>query len=532
MGGFSLSQRALDITRNNFFGKDFDTYIQEIRDALIAEFGADTANNFIASDTGVMLYDMTSFALSTLSWYGDRQAGETNLDPIQGAILRANAVAIARMLGYKPSDALPAEATLSVTLNAAPGPTVTRLTIPKGSALNGPGGLTFETTSELIFDGVAGPLTVVAQEGSTFEEVFTSDGTIGQRFRLGGIPDTKSLANGSVKVTVNGVLWTTVTFLTYDATNQVEVESGRDKPFVRFGDGIAGNIPPDGAEIRVEYFITGGTAGAVTSDTITSFVEPLVAGTTTYTATITHPTSTAGNDRESIASIKLNAPKVFSAAQRAVTVQDLDGLINSYPGVAIGHATVPRSAAASASLQTHLAQLAASGISQDVIDAITADWNKVVSSSCQANIVEAQILAADTVGRYVSASVTVAQGLETYLDGLVESTVKVLAVDGTANVLSVDMSVNLKTVDTLTNPIDREAVRSTVLTTTQNQLLNRAYGVSLRFSDLYALLEAITGVAYVEISITNLSTRANSFGLAIEDYEVITMGAIPTVTLI
>ena len=68
-----LSPTARLLTRSTFFGKDFDTHRQEIIDAINATFGADVASNIVASEQGVMLIEANANALSTLSWYGDRQ---------------------------------------------------------------------------------------------------------------------------------------------------------------------------------------------------------------------------------------------------------------------------------------------------------------------------------------------------------------------------------------------------------------------------------------------------------------------------
>lgn len=551
--GISPIEAVRDITRSEYVGKDFDTYRQEIIDNLIAIFGDETASNIVASEQGVMLIEIFAFGLSTLSFYLDRQADEVNFDIPGGARVRANAVAIARILGYSPFAAVPPVVEITMTIDppfdAGGGGLPARLTLEKGRQLNGPGGLIYEMLEEVVFEaGESGPKTFLVREGVTFNETFTSDGTSNQRFFIQNFPENQSIAEATIEVRVAGILWETVDFLTYDQTDQVEQNIGQDPPFIRFGDGLAGNVPPADSEIKLVGFATSGPDGSVASNTVTEFTDPLIAGTTTVTATLVHNTpSTAGSFRETVNSIKTNAPLVFQSAQRAVTINDLDGLINSFVdptfgAVVKGRATTPRSASGDAKLQTHLSLLRSSGcITNEVIEDIERYWDKVVSSNCKANIVMAQILAEDSVGRYVAASEGLARALETWLDGQVESTVKVWAIDGSVNVLNVNMTAEVKVVAEKDTPVQSAAIKAEVETIMQTILLGRDYGISLQISDLYALIEAVDGVDYVNLQTTQViqdsndvtSTAVDSFGnINVGDFEVITMGDFPVVTIL
>lgn len=556
--GISPSETVRDITRSEYIGKDFDTYRQELIDNLTTIFGNETASNIVASEQGIMLIEVFAFGLSTLSFYLDRQADEINFDIPGGARIRANAVAIARILGYSPFAAVPPVVEITMTIDppfqdptaTPPGPGLpARLTLEKGRQLNGPGGLIYEMVEEVIFEaGEGGPKTFLVREGVTFNNTFTSDGSANQRFFLQNFPEDLSIAEATIEVRVAGILWSTVDFLTYDQTDQVEQNIGQDPPFIRFGDGIAGNIPPIDSEIKVVGFATSGPDGSVASNTVTQFTTALIAGVTTVTATLVHnEASTPGSFRETVNSIKTNAPLVFQSAQRAVTINDIDGLINSFVdptfgSVAMGRATTPRSAAGDAELQTHLSLLASSGcITQDVIDDIERYWDKVLSSSCRVNVVMAQILMADSVGRYVPATIGLARALESFLDTRLESTVKAFAVDGFVNVLQVDLLAQVKVVPEKDTPIQSAAIKQEVETVIQDTLLGRSYGVSLRVSDLYALIEAVEGVDYVNLQASSVikdgtdvtSTVVDSFGnISVGEFEVITMGNFPTVTIL
>lgn len=536
-----LTEEARNLTRSTLFGKDFETYVNEIIDAMRLIFGDEiTANWTQPSSPGLTLIEKFAFGLSTLSWYGDRQADDTNLRDVR---VRTAAVTIARLLGYKPAAAVAPAIEITMTLDFAP--TTTRLTLERGRKLVGPGGLFYELTEEVIFDvGEVGPKTFSAAEGETLEEIFTSDGQPGQFFLVETIPVDKSIAQDSPRVFVNGVEWEEKALLTFERTDQFEVGYGFNPVRLQFGDGIAGNIPPVDAEIRMIYRATSGTAGVVQANTVTAFQEPLVAGTQTLSATLVHnDPSTPGSPRETINSIKVNAPQVFQTADRAVTQADYDALINAFVDpiwgqVGIGRATVPRSVSQDAEALTIIAEMEAGGCPADTVTRLRTYWDKVLASSCQANVVIAQILALDTVGRYVAAPSGLARSLETYLDARAESTVKVKVTDGSINLLAVDVSVGVRVAPSITTSEAQDAVLANVRSVVEDALLGRDYGESLRIGDLYALAEAVSGVQFTNIAITAInggdpSSRLNSFGdLEIEDFEVITLGNQVTPTLI
>lgn len=852
----TLSSTARDLVRSTFFGKDFDTYRDEIITAINDIFGAEVASNIVASEQGVMLIEAVAFALSTLSWYGDRQADDTNL---VDARLRVAAVTIARQLGYKAGAAVPAVVDARIQLTTVP---PVQLIIPKGQRAAGPEGLIFETTADVVFDagqvgsglpdgmivqglsidpatpatiyaatstgvfksidsgttwatanagltnlniteiainpatpttlyaatngggifkstnsatswapvnagltelevlsiaidpltpatvyagtnrggafktidsagtwfaindsledrivqsiaidpvtpsiiylgtfslgvfktvnggaawaqssvglgtldvadvvvdpvtpttlyagtngggvfksidsgatwvvsnvgltstnasalaidpvtpttiylstdnsgifktvdaaatwaiastgltntqtgtiavdpatpanvytgtsgggifkstnsaatweavnvGIDDPIrTVTLREGITLEEVFKSNGQPNQSFEIATIPEGRTIAEDTMVTTVAAINWPVVDFLTFEQTDQVEIEAGLNPPRLIFGDGIAGNIPPLDAEIRANYFVTSGTNGAVASNTVTSFIGTILAGTTVIGTTISHDEpSTPGSDPESIASIKINAPLVFAAAGRAVTEDDLTGFINSFVdptfgAVAKGRATAPRSAAEDAEAQSIIASLEAFGVPSTLTQRLNDYVDRIVSSNCEANSIVAQILAADSIGRYVPAPLGLALGLQTFLEDIAESTVAVTVTDGSVNLFSVNLTVEIRLLSTFQSEVAQNAVVDNVRNALQDTLIGRDYGESLRISDLYEIVDTIEGVDFSHITMQVFdnasddvtSVRVNEFGdLPVESFEVVTMGDTPVVEII
>jgi hypothetical protein len=414
------------------------------------------------------------------------------------------------------------------------------------------GGGVFTSTNSAITwtavnTGIDDPIKIVQmREGRTLSETFRSDGTPFQVFEL-PVPEGFTISQSSPAITVAGIAWPEVNLLTYDQTDQVEIEYGLAPPRVIFGDGIAGNIPPQGAAIVVTYFVTSGTSGSIASGTMGSFTDPIVAGTTTIPTTLSNTSpSTPGSDPEALQSIKSNAPLVFQAAQRAVTGADLTGLINSFVdpvfgAVSKGSATSPRSAIADAEAQSILATLVAFGVPSTITTRFSNYIDSILSSNCAANVVNAQILSADSIGRYVSAPSGLARNLADFLNARIESTAEAVVTDGSVNLLSVDAIIGVKTLSNIVNDALRTGIVDSVRNAVQALLLGREFGASLRIGDLYQTVEGISGVDFSHITLVvrnNIgedisSARLDSFGdLVVQGFEVITMGASPSVSLI
>jgi hypothetical protein len=326
-----------NINRARFAGKDFFTFVDDliarIQLLFVTEF-----NDFVTSGTGQMLIDIVSWACETLSFYIDRQAAESY---IQTAKLRKSINRLCRQIGYKMAPATAASVDLHVNLQEVQ---TFDVPVPVGYQFQGPNNLIFEATEAVTFPAGEGPLSpsriISAREGITKIEKFKSDGSKNQNFRLNPA-DGKYVAEGTVSASVAGAPWTESTFITYDATDQYEIDYNLTPPLVRFGDAVAGNIPATGAEIVVTYVETSGEGGLVMHDTIDDVVSPLVVAFTNIGLTITNPDpSSGGAPRESLESAKRNAPLYFAARNVAVVRDDYVSLSQAYTDPVAGSVSV------------------------------------------------------------------------------------------------------------------------------------------------------------------------------------------------
>lgn len=592
MASVNISETAREITRTSFIGKDFDSYVAEITGFISQRFGTELFNNFTASELGIVLIESTSYALSTLSWFMDRQASETYLET---AILPTSVARLARLIGYKPSGAVPSTGTAQVTLTV---PKAFDVVIPVGSQMASVTGKTYETSAELTFTaGQVGPSDVAIVEGITIEESKVSDGSAGQRFSIDSLPTERFIGEGSVVVGVGGVDFTVVDFISFDQTNQVEVAVTEDPPTIRFGDGIAGNIPEQGAEIRITYRSTEGAAGPIQAGELTVFSQPVIVAFQVVATTVSNSTASApGSDSESLSETKANAPAVFRTADRAVTEGDYTSLVEAYVdadfgAVAVGRAVISRGIEEDAETRTILALLEAAcgvtlihgtvtggpfqvgdiltgaissatgtvtrvdassmevksvtgtfstedvtgsisgatatvtsvvgSITTDLLVRLTAHWNAVLSSNCKANLVSVQILQSDSTGRLIAPNAGLAASLQTFLEARKEATQTVSVTDGSINLFSVDTTARVKLLD----GFNRTTVANDVQVVIDGFLSTKRFGESVFRSQLDDLVQAVSGVDYVNLSFTSPLTKVDSFGnVIIELFEVVTLG--------
>lgn len=331
------------LTRVRYAGLDFDTHEDEILARLQIKF-ASVFNDFAVSSLGIMLVDIFSFGLDTLSFYLDRRATDNFMVT---ARTRASAARLARQLGYRPGPASASSVDINVSLGAVY-PFV--VIVPVGFQFAGPNGLIFEAQESLTFSpGDLNVQTLTASEGQTLTATFFSNAEANQVFDVGNVPSGKFIVGKGTTgqsrtlVKVDGADWVEQEFLQFGDTDQFEMGYVDAPPTIRFGDGIAGAIPADGAEIAVTYFASTGINGAATAGTITKAVSPLVISFQQINLVINNPQGTSGgSDPESLSSIKANAPAVFKSRNVNVTLEDYESRSQSFVDPVFGAIAVAR----------------------------------------------------------------------------------------------------------------------------------------------------------------------------------------------
>lgn len=297
--------------------------------------------NFDGSNINVLL-DVMSYNSYLNSFYLNMVASEMFLDSAQKM---DSVISHAKELNYTPRSAHCAVANITFNVETSGLPS-NKLTVPKGTRFTGynsNGTYTFVTDLSQTF--VSSNNTYLVEniqinEGTYFSDSFILDYDIeNQRFILSNenIDTTTILVN----VTENGSN-SEYTFATnlfgLDKNSKVyfiqAVEGNRYE--IRFGDGLFGRKPINGATINVEYIVTNGSDGnGVENFVLADNIGPGNGGEATASDIIVITSSIEGANQESIENIRFNAPRYFATQQRAVSIDDYYSLVRAKFGGAV-----------------------------------------------------------------------------------------------------------------------------------------------------------------------------------------------------
>ena len=287
--------------------------------------------DFEGSGMAVLL-DTLAYNTHYLGFNANMLANEMFLD---SADLRASVVSKAKQVGYTPTSATAAKAVIDVTVTNATGATLTMARGTQFSTSVNSTSYNFVTNADVSITPIDGVYTF--SNVSVFEGTFlnfkytvnTSD--TDQRFLLpNDNVDTTTLSikiqeSASDSTTSTYALATGITGL--DSTSKVfflqEVENGRYQ--VTFGDGVLGKAVADGNIIIMDYINTNrGEANGASSFTLNGSIGGFSNATVT-----TINNASGGSSPETVTSIKYNAPRDYTAQDRAVTADDYKVLVKS-----------------------------------------------------------------------------------------------------------------------------------------------------------------------------------------------------------
>jgi hypothetical protein len=309
---------------------DFDGIKANLK-TFLSQQNEFTDYDFEGSGMSVLL-DVLAYNTHYLGYNANMLANEMYLD---SADLRSSVVSLAKQVGYTPTSCTSSTATINVLVNNASGASLTMSRGTKFTTTVDGQSYSFVNNSDASItptDGVYKFSNLTIYEGSYLNYKYTaSTSDIDQRFIIpNDSVDTTTLTvkiqeSSSDATTNTYTLATGITGL--DSTSKVyflqEVEGGRFE--VYFGDGVTGKAIEDGNIVILDYingnrdapngattFSLSGTIGGFSSATITTVSN-----------------ASGGTGLESITSIKYNAPRDYSAQDRAVTAEDYKTLVKS-----------------------------------------------------------------------------------------------------------------------------------------------------------------------------------------------------------
>ena len=315
----------LDISQLDFDGiKDnLKTFLSQQDEFIDYDFEGSGMN---------ILLDTLAYNTHYLAYNANMLANEMYLD---SADQRTSVVSLAKQVGYTPRSASASQATIDVVVNDGSGSSITMSRGTKFTTTVDGTNYSFVNNADISVspsDGVYKFSNLVIYEGTYLNYKYTANTTdTEQRFVIPN--DNVDTTTLTVKVQESSTDSTTNTYTlasgitNLDSTSKVyflqEIENGRFE--VYFGDGVLGQSVADGNIVILDYI----TCNRDESNGATSFT---LSGTVGGFANVTITTvgnAAGGNDPETIKSIKYNAPRDYSAQDRAVTADDYKVLVKS-----------------------------------------------------------------------------------------------------------------------------------------------------------------------------------------------------------
>lgn len=327
-----------EINRVQYISEDFQTYRQQADDFFAAEY-PEAFNNLIATDLGNAIMDQIAFAMMSLAFMVNRRSSELFLST---ALFNKSITKLARMLGYPIMAASPASTDLTITL--PDGPYAFQIPIPIGFQFQGPGDTIYEyiSTSDFIVSPGVTVFTIPVKEGQSRTASFVSDGTENQQFSIFGIDSGQYMYSSDLTLTVDGTAWQRQDLIKFESLDIYEILFTEEPPKLRFGDGIAGNIPPLNSQVFLSFRYGKGGSGAIGQNQITGSVTPLVVNGETITMEFANPVANVGSDPEDIRHVKAFASTFFRTQNAAVVKQDYDSIAALETGVSLADAQIQR----------------------------------------------------------------------------------------------------------------------------------------------------------------------------------------------
>ena len=317
---------------------------------LVTDINFDTIKgnlqSYLSSQSEFQDYDFESSGMQTiiqlLAYNTYQNAIYTNFVSnemfLDSALIRNNVVSHAKLLGFTPTSARGAEATISVTVNPAGSPDT--VVVPANTTFSSTvDGVSYtfqskDTTTFTRSDAGVYNAQVVIREGDPVQESYTVSTVNPVRYIL----NNQNSDTTSLKVSVQQSVSNTAVQI-YNLADDITTINGNSAVYflqenndgayeIQFGDNILGKKPLDGNIVKLNYNVVNGP----TLNGARTFNGPAtLAGNSSYSIATTSR-AVGGSNPQSVDSIKFNAPKNFSAQNRAVTANDYKSiLLNNAP---------------------------------------------------------------------------------------------------------------------------------------------------------------------------------------------------------
>ena len=315
----------LDISKLDFDG------IKDNLKTFLTQQDEFTDYDFEGAGMNILL-DTLAYNTHYLAYNANMLANEMYLD---SADQRTSVVSLAKQVGYTPKSAVSSTARIDVVVNNASGASLTMTRGTQFTTTVDGTNYSFVNNADISIspvDGVYKFSNLDIYEGTYLNYKYTANTSdTDQRFIIPN--DNVDTTTLTVKVQESASDSTTNTYKLasgitgIDSTSKVyflqEIEDGRFE--VYFGDGVLGEAIADGNIVILDYI----TCNRAEANGASAFTLSGSIGNFSNVTITTLNNAANGDNPETIKSIKYNAPRDYTAQDRAVTADDYKVLVKS-----------------------------------------------------------------------------------------------------------------------------------------------------------------------------------------------------------
>lgn len=324
----------------NYVNQDYSSLRTRMLEIIKTNYSKEF-NDFNESSLAVMLVELWAYLGDQLSFKIDQIANEVFVDTVTEL---TNAFRLCRLLGFKPTPALPAKCMFVLSMPSIQNQdlyieTPVKISYPSAYGAN-------EYRMELFAaDANGNPVsgkdicipagkmttnTVVGIEGETHEHDYEGTGEAWQVT----IPTGSPVLYRSVKVHVDGQAWQEVDYFTdSNPRKEYRVEYTPEyRAMIIFGDNNTGLIPKKGSAVKISYRVGGGTAGNIVTGAVDQRIYahiPSIGHMITLNVK-NYTRGEGGYDGDTIEDIRRKLPLYLKTQDRCVTGEDYKAIADNF----------------------------------------------------------------------------------------------------------------------------------------------------------------------------------------------------------
>lgn len=308
----------------------------QIKTKILERMGQTVPEMTDHSDSNILVYVIESFSgvAEMLNYYIDNMAREAFIATCRRY---SSAVKHTRLIDYRIKSIVPSSTDITIqfkNVDDTPYALPIDIIIPSGIIFNTLNNVEFRSIKDIMVTA-GSTSTVIGVEQKTLvlnDNIGTTTNSADQVYSLG-----KNYVNDSIELVIGTDPWNYKTTLgrskSTDKDFIVDVSANKEA-YIKFGDGINGQIPNPGLNIIATYYTSLGSKGNVEIGNIQSSTFDFTSlGGIPNVSIYNHLRSTGGTDFEDIERIRRSAPLSLRTLLRAVTPQDYDDIALLAPGV-------------------------------------------------------------------------------------------------------------------------------------------------------------------------------------------------------